>query len=242
MAESKRIKISIVDYGLGNLFSIKNACEYAGMQGLITSSKRKILDADAIILPGVGAFGDAIASLKKLDLIGPLLDVAASMKPLIGICLGMQLLMKESYEFGRHKGLGIVEGSVVRLDNPIGKFGKLKVPQVGWNRIFRRLDAQILTNCNNSDHDLWSGSPLEGLKNGEFMYFVHSFYAKVKDQNLVLSITRYGNIEFCSSLKYRNIFVSQFHPERSGAQGLQVYRNIASFINRIKEERDAKKA
>lgn len=241
MPDPNKIKVAIIDYSLGNLFSIKNACEHTGMQGSITSSRQDLLDADAIILPGVGAFKDAMDSLNKLDLTGALHEAAASMKPIIGICLGMQLLMTESYEFGKHKGLGLVEGSVVRFNNSAEKSRKLKVPHVGWNRIFRKISAQTSAISNHSDNDSWSDSPLDGLNNGEFMYFVHSFYADVRDQSSVLSLTLYGNIEFCSSLKYRNIFAFQFHPERSGSQGLQVYRNIASCISRAKEARHARK-
>lgn len=237
MAEETQVQIAIVDYGLGNLFSVKHACEHVGMQAIITSSPQEILGADAVILPGVGAFGDAMEALKRRDLISPLKETALSDKLLIGICLGMQLLMTESYEFGRHRGLGIIEGPVVRFENPIGPVGKLKVPQVGWNRIFARENGHLLADRTRSDRDPWSGSPLQGLGDGEFMYFVHSFYAKPKESRVVLSISRYGHIEFCSSLRYRNIFASQFHPERSGPQGLQIYRNIASLIRAKKGTR-----
>lgn len=229
MADEKRVKVAIVDHGLGNLFSVKQACEHAGMQASITSSQQAILRADAVILPGVGAFGNAMDALKRLDLISPLKEVAASQKPLIGICLGMQLLMTESSEFGRHRGLGIIEGSAVRFENPVGPSGKLKVPQIGWDRIFRPKGVEVSPNCDN-DRDPWLGSPLEGLSDGEFMYFVHSFYAKPEDDNLILSTSRYGNVEFCSSLKYRNIFAFQFHPERSGLQGLKIYSSLRSVI------------
>lgn len=217
MMERQPIRVAIVDYGLGNLFSVKHACEHVGMQGIITSANSEILAADAVILPGVGAFGAAMESLKKLDLISVLRDVALSDKPFFGICLGMQLLMTESYEFGFHKGLGIIKGSVVRLDKPTGPSGKLKVPQVGWNRIIKGLSA-------------WSASPLAGLADGAYMYFVHSFYVKPEDPQLLMATTRYGDIEFCSALKQGHTFAMQFHPERSGAHGLRIYRNIASII------------
>jgi glutamine amidotransferase len=173
-------------------------------------------------------------SLKRLDMVGPLQDIALSNKPLIAICLGMQLLMTESYEFGRHLGLGIIEGPVVRFDSPVEvsrsfQDKALKVPQVGWNRIFKRGDSGVLESQGKPSPDLWSGSLLQGLRNGEYMYFVHSFYAKPEDSSLVLSISRYGHIEFCSGLRYRNVFACQFHPERSGPQGLHIYSNIAAF-------------
>ena len=222
MIESNKPNVVIVDCGVGNLFSVKRACNSVGIQAGITSRKQEILSADAVILPGVGAFGNAIESLRKLDLIHVLKDVATSPKPFVGICLGMHLLMDESEEFGSYQGLGIIKGSVIRFDNPVGVSGKkLKVPHVGWGRIHRNIDIR---------GDSWESSMLEGLSDGEFMYFVHSFYVKPENSSLVLSTTQYGNIEFCSSLQSRNIFACQFHPERSGIHGLKVYGKMASFI------------
>jgi imidazole glycerol phosphate synthase, glutamine amidotransferase subunit len=223
MIESDKPNVVIVDYGVGNLFSVKHACNSVGMQASITSCKQEILLADAVILPGVGAFGNAIESLRKLDLINVLKDVATSSTPFVGICLGMHLLMDESEEFGSHQGLGIIKGSVIRFDNPVDVSGKhLKVPHVGWGRIHRNIDIR-----GNS----WDSSVLEGLPDGEFMYFVHSFYVKPENSSLILSTTQYGNIEFCSSMQSKNIFACQFHPERSGLQGLKIYGKLASFIN-----------
>ena len=222
MLESGKPVVAIIDYGMGNLFSIRRACESVGLEVCITFQKQEILSAKAVILPGVGAFGDAIDTLRKLDLIQVLQEVALSTKPFIGICLGMHLLMNESQEFGSHKGLGIIKGCVIRFDNSVEVSGKrLKVPHVGWNRIYKK---------NDSNGDLWSNSILEGLTDGEFMYFVHSFYVKPDDPKLILSTSEYGNIELCSSLQYRNIIACQFHPERSGPQGLHIYRNLASMI------------
>lgn len=206
--------VAIVDYGMGNLFSVKQACERAGLRALMTSSPEECIHAAAVILPGVGAFGDAMATLTQLGLVGTLRDLAASGKPMIGICLGMQLLMSESHEFGRHRGLGIVEGEVVRFDCG------LKVPQVGWNRIHRNGDGS------------WDGSWLDGIQDGEHMYFVHSFYVKPADPRVTLSRTRYGSIDFCSSLRQGNVLACQFHPERSGPQGIHMYRNIAAWLTR----------
>lgn len=225
MAE-KSAKVAIVDYGMGNLFSVKHACEYVGMEANITSLPQEIKSADAVILPGVGAFGNAMKALRNLDLVGVLQDVVASDTPLMGICLGMQLLMTESYEFGWHKGLEIIQGQVIRFDNPKDGLRKLKVPQVGWNRIHRFNRDQ------DSQNDPWADTPLEGLTDGEFMYFVHSFVAQPEDPSLTLSTSRYGHIEFCSSLRYKNIFACQFHPERSSYQGLKVYSNFALLVNK----------
>jgi len=233
MFEERKVKAAIVDHGLGNLFSVKHACEHVGMEAVITYSPREMFQADLIILPGVGAFGDAMAALKALDLIGPLKEIASSDKMLVGICLGMQLLLSESWEFGRFQGLGIIEGEVVRFGNPIGPLGSLKVPQVGWNRICRRAGKAGFEDRELSNHDGWDRSALHGLINGEFMYFVHSYYVKPENEEVILSLSSYGNIEFCSSLKYCNIFATQFHPERSGLQGLRVYQNLMSCVKNV---------
>lgn len=228
MTQTAQARVAIIDFSLGNLFSVQQACEYAGLQAHITSARKDIESADAVILPGVGAFGDAMATLRKLDLVELLRDIAASDTPMVGICLGVQLLMTESYEFGRHQGLGIISGPVVRFDNPQENGKILKVPQVGWNRIYRgkgnRKEAA----------DPWADTPLAGLAEGECMYFVHSFIVQPEDPEVILTTTRYGHIEFCSGLRTGNIFACQFHPERSGSQGLRIYRNLAVKIKNHK--------
>lgn len=223
-------RVAIVDYGLGNLYSVKHACAHVGLDAKITSSKRDILEADAVILPGVGAFGDAMQSLHRLDLVSVLRDMAASPKPLVGICLGLQLLMTESYEFGRHQGLGIIEGPVVRFHDPMEGPRKLKVPQIGWNCIYKAVRND------KAEADPWRSSLLAGLADGEYMYFVHSFIVQPRDSSIVLSTSRYGHVEFCSSVRYRNIFACQFHPERSGGEGLKVYQNLAFCLRQPQEE------
>lgn len=223
MSAPESIRIAVVDYGLGNLFSVKHACEHVGMQAAITSSRDEILAADAVILPGVGAFGDAMAQLRRLDLVGPLRDIAATSKPLVGICLGMQMLMSESFEFGCHEGLGIIPGKVVRLENPRGDDGAaLKVPHVCWDRMSRP----------GAGRDGWAGTLLDGLEDGVFMYFVHSFHVVPEDPLVGLATTRYGNIEFCSALERGNTFACQPHPERSGPDGLKVYRNLEKRLRK----------
>lgn len=226
---SPRVKAAIVDYGLGNLFSIQRACEHVGMDVVVTPRKEEILGAEVVILPGVGAFGDAMATLQRLDLVEVLREVASSDKPLIGICLGIQLLMSESYEFGIHKGLGIIDGSVVRFENPQERGRILKVPQVQWNRIFQPDDGR-------QEGDPWRDTPLAGLAEGQFMYFAHSFFVRPTDPSVILSVSRYGDVEFCSALRWRNVFACQFHPERSGSAGLQVYHNLASAGCRARGE------
>jgi len=223
MVERKPLRVAIVDYGLGNLFSVKNACTHVGLEALITPSRKEIFQADAVVLPGVGAFGDAMAMLEKLDLVTVLQDIAASGKPFVGICLGMQLLMTESYEFGRHKGLGIIEGPVVRFEDPKEDDRILKVPQIGWNRIRKARPYDIAD-------DLWKGTLLQGIADGEYMYFVHSYIVQPQNNSVSLSTSRYGHIEYCSSLHFRSVFACQFHPERSGLLGVKIYQNIATLL------------
>ncbi len=214
MADASAPQVAIVDYGMGNLFSVQQALEHVGLRAHRTSSSSDLLGADGVILPGVGAFGDAMATLRRLGLVEVLHEVAASGRPLVGICLGMQLLMTQSHEFGRHQGLGLIDGDVVRFEAPQEGGATMKVPQVGWNRITRRDRS-------------WEQTWLEGLQDGTFLYFVHSFYVTPRDPSVVLSTSRYGHIEFCSSLQQGNLIASQFHPERSGPQGLRMYRNLA---------------
>jgi len=224
MPELSKPDVAIINFGMGNLFSVKQACLHVGLNATITSSKKDILSSKAVILPGVGAFGDAITSLEELDLIETLQDVVFT-KPFIGICLGMQLLMTESFEFGHYKGLGIIQGSVKKFN-----FSKLisdrnrkpKVPHIGWNHIIKPVT---------SSKNLWEETLLEGLQDEEFMYFVHSYFVQLSDESICLSVTNYGGIEFCSSFRHKNIFACQFHPERSGPMGLRVYENFASAIN-----------
>lgn len=216
------VAVAIVDYGVGNLFSIGQACSHAGMRSRVTARASEILAADCVILPGMGAFSDAMAALDRLDLVEPLRDYAASGRLLVGICLGMQLVMTESYEFGRHRGLGLIEGPVVRFVEPRAQSGgRLKVPQVGWNRI------TVVPGTYG-----WSTSPLAGVRDGAFMYFIHSFYPEPQNPEVVLAITDYGNVRFCSSLMHRNIFATQFHPERSGPEGVKIYGTIAAIARR----------
>ena len=211
-----QIRVSIVDYGLGNLFSIKHAWNHIGIKAEITSSKDTILNSNLVVLPGVGAFADAMYSLNSLDLSNTIKEVAQSETFIISICLGMQLLMSKSYEFGEHNGLDIIKGQVLPLKN---NNDQVKIPQVGWNKI---------TKYNSHGLD-WNNSPLKKLPDNSYMYFVHSFYVAPIEKDIILSTTKYGEINFCSSLQSNNIFGFQFNPERSGPNGLQIYQNLAEL-------------
>jgi glutamine amidotransferase len=219
------VTAAIVDHGLGNLFSVQRACEHVGMTARVTARPAEIAEADVVILPGVGAFGDAMATLHRLDLVEVLRDLARAGKPLVGICLGIQLLMTESHEFGVHRGLGLVEGAVVPFPR---ETGRLKVPQVQWNRILHPEHGR-------ADGDPWRGTALAGLPEGEFMYFCHSFHVRPEDPSVVLAVSRYGGVEFVSALRWGNVFACQFHPERSGPAGLQIYGNVARAARALRE-------
>lgn len=206
-------EIVIIDYQLGNLFSVKHACIKVGLNPKITSNKKDVLEADTLILPGVGAFGDAMENLKKLDLISPLKDKVKMGTPLFGICLGLQLLFEESEEHGINKGLGLISGTVKKIPNTIEN-RRIKVPNIGWNRIY------------NQNKEEWNNSTLNSVEEGSFMYFVHSYYVKPENANDILTFTKYEGLEYCSSIKKDNISAFQFHPEKSGNEGLKIYNNI----------------
>ena len=212
-------KIAIVDYQMGNLFSVKQACLHVGLDPIITTEKNIILEADAAILPGVGAFGEAMSQLRKMDLVDSIKEFVKSGKLFMGICLGMQLLFSQTEEFGIHEGIGIIPGKVVRFLQSGEDKGKIKVPQVGWNQI--NFSSKIKS---------WEQTPLETVRVGEYMYFVHSFYTIPDDMNLAITETIYGDISYCSAILNQNVFATQFHPEKSGAEGLKIYKNWAKKI------------
>jgi len=220
LREKPLARVAVVDYGLGNLFSVARACEAAGLEPIVTPRAADFRTVDGIILPGVGAFGSAMEALAKCDLLYPLLDEAAAGTPIAGVCLGMQLLMSDSEEFGSHRGLGLIEGHVRRFPRDADRSSP-KVPQIGWNRIRPAAGAGPKG---------WAGSPLSGLRDGEFMYFVHSYFPMPADAGVVLSTSVYGETAFCSALARGNIFGFQFHPERSGRQGLRIYDNFARIV------------
>lgn len=216
MIATKIPTVAIIDYQMGNLYSVKRACETVGLEPVITSDPSALMNADGVILPGVGAFGDAMDNLRRFDLIGPIKDYVSTGKPFMGICLGMQLLFTESDEFGHHKGLDLIEGSVVRFRTARASGTAIKVPHVGWQGIYRPPSK--------SD-TLWRGTPLQELQNGENMYFVHSYYPVPVKDKFILSITTYFDQEFCSSIQQENVFAAQYHPEKSASEGLKIYNN-----------------
>ncbi|PIX06968.1 MAG: imidazole glycerol phosphate synthase subunit HisH, partial [Flavobacteriales bacterium CG_4_8_14_3_um_filter_35_10] len=209
-------KILIIDYKSGNLFSVNQALTNIGLNVFISSNANDILSADAIVLPGVGAFGDAMKNLHNLNLVKPIEQAVESGKPFLGICLGLQLLFTESEEFGYTKGLDLVKGKVRRfnINNIAGE--SRKIPQIAWNKI------------NKINNNTWDNTPLQDIKDGEFMYFVHSFYVDPEEQ-VGLSETDYDGQIYVSSIQKNNIFACQFHPEKSAQKGLQIYKTWASI-------------
>ena len=216
-------KIIIVDYQLGNLFSVNQACKRIGLNASISSDPKEIKNADGLILPGVGAFKQAMSNLKQFDLVKPLNDFVESGKPLFGICLGLQLLFSKSDEFGETKGLGFIKGSIKKfnLAEISSQENKYKIPNIGWN---------IITQ---DDDQIWNKTPLNDLENNSFMYFVHSYYIDPKDKNIITSFSKYGDFIYPSSIYSKNIFATQFHPEKSGEIGLKIYNKWA-LINNLK--------
>ena len=221
--------IVIVDYQLGNILSIKQACEFVGMNVSLSNDKQDILNADGVILPGVGAFGEAMLNLKKRNLDGLLAEYIATGKPLLGICLGMQLLFEESSEFGWHKGLGFISGNVRSFESESfhgeNDF-KFKIPQIGWNRL---IPVQPVRN------DILIRKIVKGMGDEYYMYFVHSYFVRPDDESIIVTNTTYNGITYCSMLKKDNIFACQFHPEKSANDGLRLLRNITEWVEGIQE-------
>jgi len=202
--------IAIVDYGIGNLGSVTKGFKAAGAETVLTGDPARLRRAEALVLPGDGAFGATMDEIRKRDLAPVLLDAAAAGTPLLGICIGMQVLFEESEEHGRHEGLGLLPGRVRRLG------GELLVPHMGWNRLKRRRAHPLL----------------EGLEDGAYVYFVHSYFCDAEDR-VVIATTDYGQ-EFPAVVGRDNVLGVQFHPEKSQAVGL---RMVASFVRFVASRR-----
>lgn len=205
-------QVTLVDYGLGNLHSVINALTHVGVTVKIAEAGDAILAADRLILPGVGAFADGMAGLTRREQLAPLRAVSQRGTPLMGICLGMQLLFDESEEFGLHQGLGIIPGRVARI--PVDG---VKVPHVGWNRL------QVPEGIS------WSATPLTQTPIGTWAYFVHSFRAEVRDKAHLLSTCSYGPYTIAAAVRHGSTFGLQYHPEKSGPAGLEMLKTFCSL-------------
>lgn len=197
--------VAIIDYGAGNLSSVKKALDYLGAESEITQDKSKILSASHVILPGVGSFGDAMNSMKERGLVETIKRTAVSGKPFLGICLGLQLLFESSDESAGVEGLGLLNGRIVEIPKDKG----LKVPHIGWNSVF----------LNKSD------GIFKGIDEQSYFYFVHSFYLTGADDNVVAATTQYG-VNIQCAVQKGNLCATQFHPEKSGKTGLKVLKNF----------------
>jgi imidazole glycerol-phosphate synthase subunit HisH len=207
-------QIVIIDYGMGNLRSAQKAFERVGYDARLSSDPADLAAADKLVLPGVGAFRDCIGNLRAGGFVEPLLAHVAAGKPLLGICVGLQLLFSESEEFGRHQGLGIIPGKVVRFPAGMHLSGEeLKVPHMGWNDLSLRRQAPI---C-------------RGIENGSFVYFVHSYYAVPDDPQVVAAEATYGDVTFCAIAWKDNVMATQFHPEKSQELGLRMLENFGKM-------------
>ena len=205
--------IAIIDYEMGNLKSIYKCLKHLNVDAIITDESEIILDADGVILPGVGAFGDAMMHLREKNLIPIINQIVVEKIPLFGVCLGQQLIFSKSYEMGEHDGLNLIKGEVILFD----KKKVNKIPQIGWNSV------EFVKN----DHFL-----VQGIQNNSYFYFVHSFYTVPQNKEHIVGITNYGEIEYCSIVCEDNIVATQFHPEKSSKSGIQIYKNFIEFCKK----------
>lgn len=197
--------IAVIDYGVGNLFSLTASLKYLGAETVVTNKKEDIIAADRIILPGVGAFEDAIAKLKATGLVDTIIEETRKGKPLLGICLGMQLLFEKSYEYGEHEGLGLIKGEIASIQEDLND-KTLKVPHIGWNSL-----------------QLKGEDPLfQYIKDGDYVYYVHSFYGKNCTENTIA--TSNYDITITGAVRSGSVYGTQFHPEKSGEVGLNILK------------------
>jgi len=210
------LKIAIVDYGVGNLYNLVRAFEFFGIKAIITEDSKILKEADAIVLPGVGSFEAGMRGLEIRGLVETIKETAETGKPMLGICLGAQLMLSEGHEFGTFKGLNIIEGKVVNFPN---LDNNEKVPHVGWNTIFPKKEGS------------WKNTMLDFFDRNNSFYFVHSYILEPTQEENIFALTKYGGHTFCSIIKKGNIYGCQFHPEKSGEVGLKLINN---FINLIK--------
>lgn len=207
--------IAVIDYGVGNLFSLLSSLNYVGLDTKLTNNIEEIKNAKGIILPGVGAFRDAIGNLEKYGLKETLINEAKNGKPFLGICLGMQMLFEKSYEYGEYEGLGLINGTVEEIKKYIPENSDLKMPHMGWN--------SLIINERFKDDKI-----LKDIDNNEYVYYVHSYFAKTDTKNIV-AYSEYGT-KISGIVKNENVYGMQFHPEKSGDTGLKLLKNWGELI------------
>ena len=207
--------IAVIDYGVGNLFSLLSSLNYVGLHTKLTNDIEEIKNANGIILPGVGAFRDAIGNLEKYGLKETLINEAKNGKPFLGICLGMQMLFEKSYEYGEYEGLGLINGTVEEIKKYIPENSDLKIPHMGWN--------SLIINERFKDDKI-----LKDVDNNEYVYYVHSYFTKTDMKNIV-TYSEYGT-KIPGIVKNENVYGMQFHPEKSGDTGLKLLKNWGELI------------
>ena len=207
--------IAVIDYGVGNLFSLLSSLNYVGLNTKLTNDIEEIKNAKGIILPGVGAFRDAIGNLEKYGLKETLISEAKKGKPFLGICLGMQMLFEKSYEYGEYEGLGLINGTVEEIKKYIPENFDLKIPHMGWN--------SLIINERFKDDKI-----LKDVDNNEYVYYVHSYFAKTDTKNIV-TYSEYGT-KIPGIVKNENVYGMQFHPEKSGDTGLKLLKNWGELV------------
>lgn len=210
----KNKTIAIIDYGVGNLYSLKKALDNFATNVFITEEAGKISSADALILPGVGSFEAGMEGLKIRNLTGSVKKFSLTNKPMLGICLGAQLLLDKGYEFGKFDGLGIIPGKVIKFS----KLKKERIPHIGWNEIspFKKGG--------------WKKTVLDSVKTSSDVYFVHSYILQPDKKDNILALADYDGYEFCATIRKNNIYGCQFHPEKSGEIGLKIIKNFVNLI------------
>lgn len=209
-----KTRVAVIDYGVGNLRSVQQGIEHVGGSIVLTSDAKQIINADRVILPGVGAFHGAMQSLRERNLIKVINEVAEKSIPLLGICLGMQLLFDESEEFGINRGLGLIPGRVVAIPAKNVSGSIQRVPHNGWNTLIP------------SNQIRWNESILEGIKPNNSMYFVHSYMAQPSNSDSEIAFCEYGGYKICAAVAKDKIVGCQFHPEKSGELGLNILLNF----------------
>lgn len=208
-------KIAIIDYGVGNLYSLIRAFEYFGIKTRVVDNSDYLGDFCGLVLPGVGSFESGIRGIKRRNLLKGIKDFANFDKPILGICLGAQLMLSQGHEFGIFDGLDLIKGKVLMFPS---LQNNEKIPHVGWNKVYR------------NSENLWQNTILDSVEENSDLYFVHSYFLQPDDKKNILALSNYGGFEFCSAVKEGNIYGCQFHPEKSGKAGLLIIKNFIKVV------------
>lgn len=213
--------IHVIDYGVGNLFSVKRALRHCTAEVVFVSTPAEIAEAPNLVLPGVGAFGNGMEELRKRQLVEPIREFARSGRPFLGICLGMQLMMDGSDEFGLHEGLGLIRGNVQKIPDKTNSGEQVKIPHIGWNALLKPKKETVS----------WEKTILEHVAEGEYAYFVHSYVAHPENSDHILATASYGGYPITAVIASGSLSGCQFHPELSGPTGLKILKEFINTTN-----------